>query len=336
MPGGGKPLRVVLGQLPDQPLQRHRLQPQAGVLGFEARQGQQVLQDDMEPVGMALDGAQKPVPVGLGQLPVVIDQSLDIALDDRQRRAQLVRDVGDEIPPQRLQIPLTGDVVQHAQHPLFPRVVPGGDEGAGGLDPDRRGLAGELELDPRAGRPLANALQEGRKTAAVHHRLDALAQDHRGVRENLRQGAVDQDDAIGAVDDEDPLAQAAQRGLDLAELPAPLHVGGMQVGHQFVDRGDQIPPPPVEETERQLDQVGFALPDGRLEIAQSPALDPQEPEQQEDDGAQQKGDQHVSLRWSTMRYPTPRMVSIKSASTPSFSRSRRTCVSTVRVSISVS
>lgn len=45
---------------------------------------------------------------------------------------------------------------------------------------------------------------------------------------------------------------------------------------------------------------------------------------------------HPRRYYSRRRYPKPRTVSIASPALPSFSRSRRTCVSTVRVSITLS
>ena len=47
--------------------------------------------------------------------PVLVEQRLDVAADRRQRRAQLVRDVGDEVAPDLIGAPQIGDVVQH-QH----------------------------------------------------------------------------------------------------------------------------------------------------------------------------------------------------------------------------
>ena len=45
--------------------------------------------------------------------PAGAEQRLGVALDGRERRAQLVRDVGDEVAPDHLQPTQLGDVVQH-------------------------------------------------------------------------------------------------------------------------------------------------------------------------------------------------------------------------------
>ena len=44
---------------------------------------------------------------------VAVRQRLDVAADRGQRRAQLVRDVGDEVAPDLVGPPQLGDVVQH-------------------------------------------------------------------------------------------------------------------------------------------------------------------------------------------------------------------------------
>ena len=46
---------------------------------------------------------------------LVVEQRFDVAADRRQRRAQLVRDVGDEVAADLIGAPQVGDVVQH-QH----------------------------------------------------------------------------------------------------------------------------------------------------------------------------------------------------------------------------
>ena len=46
-------------------------------------------------------------------LDVVFGQRLDVAADGGQRRAQLVRDVGDEVAADLIGAPQVGDVVQH-------------------------------------------------------------------------------------------------------------------------------------------------------------------------------------------------------------------------------
>ena len=45
-----------------------------------------------------------------------VRQRLDVAADRRQRRPQLVRDVGDEVAADLIGAPQIGDVVEHEDH----------------------------------------------------------------------------------------------------------------------------------------------------------------------------------------------------------------------------
>ena len=49
-----------------------------------------------------------------------LEQRLDVAADGRQRRAQLVRDVGDEVAADLVGPPQVGDVVQHEHGAVRP------------------------------------------------------------------------------------------------------------------------------------------------------------------------------------------------------------------------
>ena len=60
---------------------------------------------------MARDDVEEP-PALLGAR-VALRQRFDVAADGGQRRAQLVRDVGDEVAPDLIGAPQVGDVVQH-------------------------------------------------------------------------------------------------------------------------------------------------------------------------------------------------------------------------------
>ena len=78
--------------------------------GVEPREPQQILDEPLHALGMARDDRQEP-PALLG-VAVALGQRLDIAADRRQRRAQLVRDVGDEIAADLIRAAQVGDVVQ--------------------------------------------------------------------------------------------------------------------------------------------------------------------------------------------------------------------------------
>jgi len=81
---------------------------------------EQVVDNRVQPLGLAqhrLQERDRDVPVIDGPS----EQGLDIAADRGDRRPQLVRDVGDEVPADSLQPPQLGDVVDHRQRPDFLR-----------------------------------------------------------------------------------------------------------------------------------------------------------------------------------------------------------------------
>src|ERR1700687_1356008 len=70
-----------------------------------------------------------------------VEQGLDVAAQDRQRRAQFVRDISDKIPPDLIHLLQLGDVVkQNERSGDFARVVPCRD----GVELDLRTVQGQL------------------------------------------------------------------------------------------------------------------------------------------------------------------------------------------------
>ena len=82
-------------------------------------------------------------------LGVGIGQRLDVAADRGQRRAKLVRHVGDEVAPDLIGAAQVRDVVQHDDRATAPRMP---STGAVRAINDRRGLAQLRQLDA-LGRP---------------------------------------------------------------------------------------------------------------------------------------------------------------------------------------
>ena len=75
--------------------QRDRLQIQFHPAGFQRGNGEQILDEQIQPLRVALDDFEK----ALGDFGIVaraVEQRFDVALDERERRAQFVADVGDE------------------------------------------------------------------------------------------------------------------------------------------------------------------------------------------------------------------------------------------------
>ena len=81
------------------------------LLRVEARQAQQVANQPLHPPGVAIDHLEE-FPA-LFRLDRLFHQRFDISADRGQRRAQLVRHVGDEIAPHAVDPPQIADVVEH-------------------------------------------------------------------------------------------------------------------------------------------------------------------------------------------------------------------------------
>jgi hypothetical protein len=96
------------------PLVRRRRRP-----ALQPRQRQQVTDERPHAPGLLPHQAKQPVPVRLAQRQR--HHRLDEADQRGQRRADLVRDVGDEVAPHSLAALLLGDVLR--QHEMLPRAV---------------------------------------------------------------------------------------------------------------------------------------------------------------------------------------------------------------------
>ena len=79
--------------------------------GVEARQPQQILDQPLHPLRVPRDDLEKRPRSSASASPS--RQRFDVAADRGQRRAQLVRDVGDEVAADLIGAPQLGDVVQH-------------------------------------------------------------------------------------------------------------------------------------------------------------------------------------------------------------------------------
>src|SRR5690606_5713903 len=77
----------------------------------EPRQAQQVLHQPFHAGGVPRDDLEEALRL-VGAVGAV-EQRLDVPTDGGERRAQLVRDVGDEVAPDAIRAPQVGDVVQH-------------------------------------------------------------------------------------------------------------------------------------------------------------------------------------------------------------------------------
>jgi hypothetical protein len=128
MPSRGKSLGVALGTL-------HQVGHRDPAVGrrtraaFQLGQGQQVRDQGLHAAGLLLHQRQHSAPLGFGQGQC--GHGLDEARENRQRRADLVRHVRDEVAPHGVAAFAFGDVLR--QHELHAVAV--------GTDEDRQGAA---------------------------------------------------------------------------------------------------------------------------------------------------------------------------------------------------
>ncbi len=127
---------------------------------------------------------------------VLAGEGLRVAANHGERRLQLVRHVGHEVPPDRLEPPQPGDVVQD-QHGAAPGERMGGEQHAAlvHLDLEDRGFpAGQGALDHVVGGAVAEQLQ-GRRRHRVGREVEQAARC--GVEHGHGPHAVERDDALG-------------------------------------------------------------------------------------------------------------------------------------------
>ena len=192
------------------------------VPGLEAGDAQQVVDDVDEPLRLGGDVAEEGRALGVRELDVAAHERLREAVDRGERRAELVRDRGDEVRLHLLDDALAGDVAEgedaagdgpaRVEHDRLAEREP--DLLVAALDRERA-LAGRRAVLRRE-----IALQDLRHAAAERF-LGGDAADLLGGRvpQDDVPVAVDGDDAVGDVG-EDRLAPLLLLGDALVELGA--------------------------------------------------------------------------------------------------------------------
>ena len=90
--------------------------------GFQFGDGEQVFDEQPEALGVAVNGLQEPGG-DFGVVPGAVEQRFDVALDERQRGAEFMADVGDEFLAGVFKLLEAGQIVedQHGAVALGPR-----------------------------------------------------------------------------------------------------------------------------------------------------------------------------------------------------------------------
>ena len=110
--------------------QFHRLQIQFHPAGFQRGNREQILDEQIQPLRVALDDFEKT----LGHVGIVaraVEQRFDVALDERKRRAQFVADVGDEFLARAFELLEPRQIVEDQNRPF---AFAGGIGDDGGVD----------------------------------------------------------------------------------------------------------------------------------------------------------------------------------------------------------
>ncbi len=145
-------------------------------------------------------------------------QGLRVAADDGQRRLQLVRDVGDEVPPHRLQALEVGDVVEHEDGAALVQRVPGEQDRP---VPDLRVHAGAHASRERAVHHLARGARAEQLPDGRRRLLRADAQQRARRRVHGR-------DRAARVTGHDPLDHRADQRRHLRALALQLGEAGRE------------------------------------------------------------------------------------------------------------
>ena len=206
---------------------------------LEVGEGEQVVDQAAEALGMTVDHLQE-AERRLATLACRPEQRLGVSLDRRERGAQLVRDVRDEVPPHGLETAQLGDVVQH-EHQAERRSVLGGEPGAVHL---QRAPVAERDVT-RDHRLPAGELTRDLGDAGMTHEIDERAPGHDGPgreTEELARPRVRQHDPAVEVGDEHALHHAAQDRLE----PLALHT---HRGERGLDVARHVAEPALEHAE---------------------------------------------------------------------------------------
>ena len=172
---------------------------------------------------------------------VAVDEGFDVTFDDAQRRAQLVRGVGDEVTAHALEFALAGHVMDHEERPLG-FAVGCRDRRAGHLDPQCVLAVGDLEFFAWQLGALASGPHVVEERDTAHDQLQAQVQQLAGGGEDFPQRTVGEMDVVRLVDDEHRFAQVAERGFQLRQLVGALLLQGGILDDEPVDGIGECPP----------------------------------------------------------------------------------------------
>ena len=177
---------------------------------FEGGNGEEVLDEEVQAMGVALDDFEE----ALGDFGVVagaVEEGFDVAFDEGERGAEFVRDVGDEFLALALELFEAGEVAED-EDGAFAFAGGVGDDGGVDLKPAFLEI-GQLDFvveDLGLGLGAAGEVIEFMEAEGFH---DGFAAEFGLDVEQVFEGAVDEVDFVGAVEEEQALEHGVEEDL---------------------------------------------------------------------------------------------------------------------------
>ena len=184
------------------------------------------------------------------------EQRFDVAANRRERRAQLVRHVGDEVAADLVGAPKLGDVVQHEDGAV--RAAAGGRRRAG-HDRARR-IARRRQLQ-RVGRPPGERRRHQFGDRRMADRLDVVASERQLVElQHPLRGLVDELQPSLRIDDDDAFDHAGEDRFHARAVARLLGQLAPDDLHRVVERPRDDAELVVAVVEARRRQIAAAIP----------------------------------------------------------------------------
>lgn len=177
--------------------------------GFELGDGEEILDEEGEAVGVFFDGLEE-AEGDFGIVSGAVDEGFDVAFDEGEGGAEFVGDIGDELAAGAFEFLEAGDVVEDEDDEAMARVAVAG---GGGVDLEDAGMgAVEFEFVAEGLAFEAGALGEFLEFMAAEGLDEGAAAHVVGKGEDLLEGTVDPLDTGVGAEDEESLDHAIEGG----------------------------------------------------------------------------------------------------------------------------
>ena len=192
----------------------HGIQFQKAGPAFHLGDAEKIFDEEIEALDIALDGFQRTFG-HFGFLHGAVEKGFHVALDNGERGAEFMGDIGNEFPACGLKVADVGDILENEKHGLGEGAGVGGERGnvnvemllsRGSFRCDR--LEDDLDLlgFPTCERSLAGMLEFMPSKILQQSSSNRRPPGRKEIQESL----IDQRDPLGAVDDEDALDHAGE------------------------------------------------------------------------------------------------------------------------------